>query len=109
MVDPEGGVYRFAYDALGRRTRTLYPNAMTLETSYDAASRVTAMIYRDGAGAIIESFTYAYDNRGNRTAKIFADGVIEGRTAAMIAGCSGLNVCTSTRPPRSPRPVRPAT
>ena len=24
-------------------------------------------------------------------------------------GCSGLNVCTSTRPPICPRPVRPAT
>jgi YD repeat-containing protein len=77
MTDPEGGVYRFTHDALGRRTSTSYPNGMTLETSYDAASRVLAMVYRKSNRQVIESFTYTYDTRGNRTSKIFADGTAE--------------------------------
>jgi RHS repeat-associated protein len=77
MTDPEGGVYRFTHDALGRRTNTSYPNGMTLETSYDAASRVVAMVYRKSNRQVIESFTYTYDTRGNRTSKIFADGTAE--------------------------------
>ena len=40
MTDPEGGVYRFVHDALGRRTHTSYPNGMTLDNTYDAASRI---------------------------------------------------------------------
>src|SRR5207237_319351 len=32
---------------------------------------------RKGSGDVIESFTYTYDTRGNRTAKIFADGTAE--------------------------------
>jgi YD repeat-containing protein len=63
MTDPEGGVYRFAHDALGRRTHTSYPNGMTLENSYDAASRVLSMVYRRANREVIESFTYTYDVR----------------------------------------------
>ena len=77
LTDPEGGVYRFCYDKLGRRVRTSYPNGMILETSYDAASRVLAMVYRKASGDVIESFTYTYDTRGNRTSKAFADGGAE--------------------------------
>ena len=56
---------------------TSYPNGMTLDTTYDEASRVTAMVYKNPAGAVIESFRYPYDSRGNRMAKIFADGSAE--------------------------------
>jgi len=51
MTDPEGGEDRFACDDVGRRTSSRYPNSMTLTTVYDAASRVLAMVYRNGAGA----------------------------------------------------------
>ena len=40
----------------------------------------------------------AHERAGNRA----------GAARAML-GCSGVNVCTSTWPPRGPRPVRPAT
>jgi RHS repeat-associated protein len=77
LTDPEGGVYRFSYDKLGRRVHTSYPNGMTLDTTYDAASRVTLMAYRKASGEVIESFGYTYDTRGNRTSKRFADGGAE--------------------------------
>jgi YD repeat-containing protein len=35
------------------------------------------MVYRKPNREIIESFTYTYDARGNRTSKIFADGTAE--------------------------------
>jgi RHS repeat-associated protein len=77
MVDAEGGIYRFAYDKAGRRVTTVYPNAMTLSTTYDSASRVLSMVYAKKDGSVIESFTYTYDSRGNRLSKIFADGTVE--------------------------------
>lgn len=77
MTDPEGGRYDFGYDELGRRVSTHYPNGMTLTQVYDAASRLLAMNYGTPGGAVIESFSYAYDTRGNRTAKVYADGSAE--------------------------------
>jgi RHS repeat-associated protein len=77
LTDPEGGVYRFGYDDLGRRTSATYPNGMTLQTTYDAASRVLAMVYAHPARGVIQSFTYSYDERGNRKSKTFADATAE--------------------------------
>jgi YD repeat-containing protein len=50
---------------------------MLLTTSYDAASRETSLVYLNANGQVLESFSYVYDSRGNRTSKIFADGTAE--------------------------------
>src|SRR2546423_3861061 len=50
---------------------------MVLTTSYDDASRVRDMVYKDGSGKVSESFHYGYDSRGNRTGKTFASGGVE--------------------------------
>jgi len=40
---------------------------------------------------VIQSFTYTYDTRGNRTAKIFADGTAE------TYGCDALELDPGSR------------
>ena len=56
----------FAYDALGRRTRLTLPNGVATEYSYDAASRLTELVYRNTTG-VLGNLTYQYDAVGNRS------------------------------------------
>jgi YD repeat-containing protein len=56
----------FAYDALGRRTRLTLSNGVATEYSYDAASRLTELVYRNATG-VLGNLTYQYDGTGKRT------------------------------------------
>src|SRR6185436_364327 len=55
------------HDVAGRRTRLTLPNQVSTEYQYDAASRLTALIYRNAAGPLGD-LTYQYDPTGNRIA-----------------------------------------
>ena len=54
------------YDPVGRRTRLTLPNGVSTDYQYDAASRLTALIYRNAAG-LLGDLTYQYDAAGSRT------------------------------------------
>ncbi|MGH6693575.1 MAG: RHS repeat-associated core domain-containing protein, partial [Gammaproteobacteria bacterium] len=54
-----------AYDAAGRRTSVTRPSGVVSEYTYDAASRVTALTYRQGA-TTLGTLSYMYDAAGNR-------------------------------------------
>ncbi len=99
LTDPEGGEYRFARDALGRRTVTSYPNGIARHTVYDAASQILGLVYVDGDGALLDLFGYTYDTSGNRTAKLLLNG------SAEQYGYDALNRLTSATYP-SGRVVR---
>lgn len=55
------------YDALGRRTVLTLPNQVSTEYQFDAASRLTGLIYRN-AVRTLGDISYRYDPAGNRTA-----------------------------------------
>jgi RHS repeat-associated protein len=57
----------FEYDTAGRRRRLTLPNQVSTEYQYDAASRLTALMYRNALGPLGE-LTYEYDAAGNRIA-----------------------------------------
>ena len=59
-------VVTFEYDGTSRRTRTTLPNQVSTEYQYDAASRLTALIYRNATNQL-GNLTYQYDPSGNRT------------------------------------------
>jgi YD repeat-containing protein len=56
----------FTYDTADRRTVLTLPNGTTVESTYDAASQVTALTYKLGANTLGD-LTYTYDAGGNRT------------------------------------------
>jgi YD repeat-containing protein len=67
-------VFGFGYDIINRRTSMTYPNGVTTSYVYDDLSRLTHV----GAKNLsplqsITSFTYTYDNAGNRTRKAMLD------------------------------------
>ena len=49
-----------SYDALGRRIRLLLPNGVSTDYTYDAASRLTKLSYRNTLG-VLGNLTYQYD------------------------------------------------
>jgi RHS repeat-associated protein len=59
-------VVDFAYDALDRQTRLTLPNGVATEYSYDTASRLTDLVYRNATG-VLGNLTYQYDAVSNRT------------------------------------------
>jgi len=56
----------FAYDALGRETRREYSNASVATTSYDGADRILLLQNYKSGGDPIRTFSYSYDQVGNR-------------------------------------------
>lgn len=57
---------RYTYDLISRRIKTQYLNGTYTDYSYDDADRLTSLVNRKADGSIISSFTYSYDNVGNR-------------------------------------------
>ncbi len=67
--DPKLGIFRFAYDAMDRRTELKYPNGVTTNYTYDNAYRLTAMLAKSNVGEILDAWSYQYDAVGNRLSK----------------------------------------
>jgi YD repeat-containing protein len=53
----------FAYDDANRRTSLTRPNGVVTEYGYDAATRLTSLVYRSG-GVAIGDLTYVYNAAG---------------------------------------------
>ena len=66
QITQGSSVVTFGYDAAGRRTSLTLPNGILVEYTYDAASRVTGINYKQGA-TVLGNLTYEYDKGGNRT------------------------------------------
>jgi len=54
----------------GRRATVTLPNSVVKEYSYDAASQLTSLTYRNGS-TTIGDLTYSYDQSGRR--KLWAE------------------------------------
>jgi RHS repeat-associated protein len=56
------------YDDANRRTAVTLPSGIRVESSYDAASQLTGLDYRQGVGGpLLGNLTYTYDRAGQRT------------------------------------------
>ncbi|HEV7767942.1 MAG TPA: DUF6531 domain-containing protein, partial [Thermoanaerobaculia bacterium] len=71
------GKFTFGYDPMDRRTELEYPNGIVASYDYDDAYRLTAMVSKDAAGAVVDAWSYRYDSVGNRTSKTDMDGKTE--------------------------------
>jgi RHS repeat-associated protein len=61
-------VVTFDYDDANRRTAVTLPSGIRIESSYDAASQLTGLDYRQGVGGpLLGNLTYSYDRAGQRT------------------------------------------
>jgi RHS repeat-associated protein len=88
MTDPDGGVFTYHYDPVGNVDHLVNPQNERTTWTYDAANRETLKCLANGSkasmsfdaagqlrllentkstGAVISSFSYTYDNVGNRT------------------------------------------
>ncbi|MFQ5857788.1 MAG: RHS repeat domain-containing protein [Anaerolineae bacterium] len=72
LASPQG-TSTFAYDALSRRTALSLPNGATATYTYDAASQLLSLVHQL-SGSPIASFSYTYDQVGNRTSLTDLDG-----------------------------------
>jgi RHS repeat-associated protein len=57
----------FGYDNANRRTSLTLPNGILVEYSYDAASRVMEITYKQNGTTLLGNLTYEYDKGGKRT------------------------------------------
>ena len=62
--------FSFAYDSANRRASLTYPKGSTTTYGYDNLSRLTSIGVADVNLVPITSFTYSYDNVGNRLTKV---------------------------------------
>ena len=65
--DPALGLFKFGYDASGRRIKTSYPNGVSSEDSFDRNGRLTSRVVFGVDGEVIGGHRYSYDEVGNRT------------------------------------------
>lgn len=67
MTDAAGELTTFQYDAAGRLKLQTAANGVRTSQSYNAAGWVTAIEHLKTDNSRLASFTYTYDNVGNRT------------------------------------------
>ncbi len=70
VIDHDLNATTFEYDAVGNLTRIDRPNGVVETRTYDAMDRVTLLENRDSGGAVVSSYAYTFDGRGNRTSVI---------------------------------------
>ncbi len=68
------GVTEYAWYKDSRQRRVTYPNGTQATTTYDQAGRVATIENRQGAAAVVSSYSYAYDGNGNRTEQVETNG-----------------------------------
>ncbi|SIT35471.1 YD repeat protein (fragment) [Paraburkholderia ribeironis] len=59
--------FGYTYDALGRRSQTIFANGITAIYNWDAASQLTGISYKRADGSVLGNLTYGYDLAGRRT------------------------------------------
>ena len=73
--------FQFAYYPDGLRSELIYPNGVTAHYGYDKLGNLTQLTYKDPSGAVLASYSYAYDEagyvktfkQGNETTKYLYD------------------------------------
>jgi RHS repeat-associated protein len=73
-ITGNGKTTTFGYDAASRRTSAEWPNDSTASYGYDDANEVLTIAHKTSGDADIASFSYAYDNDGNRTHMVTLEG-----------------------------------
>jgi RHS repeat-associated protein len=69
-----GGVTTSAYTATGRPSTVAVPNGVSAIYSYDTRDRVTSLAWAHGTAPAFGSWTYDFNNRGQRTSVTDATG-----------------------------------
>lgn len=65
VINPQGKIISFQYDAVGRRTATEYPNGIRASFIYNNASELTQVIHRKTADNTAVAFAnYTYNSAG---------------------------------------------
>lgn len=75
LTNPQGDTFEFAYDVGGRMISQTNSNGTISAYTYDAANRLISLTNSSGS-TIISSYTYEYDNNGNRTKMTTQDGSV---------------------------------
>ena len=73
ITNPSGQTTTYTYDTLSRRTSITHDNDVVTTYTYDSASRLLSLVHQLGA-TTINSFTYTYDDVGNRLTKTDNEG-----------------------------------
>lgn len=74
-VNASGKVTTYHYDSLGRITEANYPNRSYTQYTYDPQRNwLTSLVNMRSTGAVISSYSYTYDNAGNRMSVTEQDG-----------------------------------
>jgi len=73
LTDWQSQQTTFGYDAAGQQTSITRPNGVATNTTYDAAGQITGIEHHT-AGSTLQSFSYAYDDAGNRISVLTAAG-----------------------------------
>jgi RHS repeat-associated protein len=73
LTDWQSQQLAFGYDAAGQQTSITRPNGVSTDTAYDAAGQTSTITHHD-ASSTLESFSYAYDDAGNRISVLTAAG-----------------------------------
>ena len=76
ITNPSGQTTTFIYDTLSRRTSMTHDNGVVTTYTYDVASQLLSLVHQLGA-TTINSFTYTYDDVGNRTSKMDNNGTAD--------------------------------
>ena len=74
MTNTSGDTTTFTYDALSRRTSMTHGNGVVTTYTYDLVSQLLSLVHKRTDETTINSFTYTYDNGGNRLTKTDNDG-----------------------------------
>ncbi len=76
LTNPAGQTTNFTYDSRGRLIRKDLHNGTYATYQYDRANRLLSLVNRKSSDEIISSYSYEYDDVGNRTKMTEADGGI---------------------------------
>jgi len=70
IIDIYGNSTTYTYDTLGRRINSVLPNKTVTSYNYDSVSNLINLVNKTQDGSAITSYTYQYDNAGNRLVKL---------------------------------------
>ena len=76
ILDHNGQLTQFEYDAIGRRRKLTLPTGSTADYSYDDANRLLSVTYKRSDTTVIQSFSYTYDDVGNVLTMTEAGGTV---------------------------------
>lgn len=76
-IEGAAGVFKFTYDAQGRRSGLAYPNGVFAAYEYDAGGRLTRLALTGADGQVFQSWVHAYNDAGQRVRTTSADGRVK--------------------------------